>query len=97
MRTYLVIYSNKDADKFDESLILAHVKHLESLTKKGNLIICGPFSDGSGAVLILQSNTLDELDGLIKKDPFIVEGYYRGYEITEFNKADESNGFLLNS
>jgi uncharacterized protein YciI len=52
----------------------AHVDYLLRLHKDGNLLMGGPFADGSGGAVIFSATTLREVEQLLSKDPAIVDG-----------------------
>lgn len=65
------------------------------MQQAGSLLMCGPFADDSGAMLVFQAKSQEAAESLIQADPFIKENYYDNYSITEFYKADESNNYLM--
>lgn len=95
MKSFLIILKNKSLSKLEMSLLKEHVSHLKKIYKSGNLILCGPFVDDSGAVLIIEAKSQQDVESIIQSDPFIKEKYYTDYSITEFYKADQSNNWLM--
>ena len=95
MKTYLVLLQEKSKQPLDMSLLQAHVQHLQRLKKAGQLILCGPFADDTGAMLVLNSDSVAEVEALLCLDPFVRDCYYASYTITEFYAADESNHYLM--
>ena len=55
MKTFLVILKEKSNERLDDNLLHKHIEHLKQLTQKGQLLVCGPFADDSGAMLVLQA------------------------------------------
>ncbi len=72
-----------------------HVEHLKCLAQDGHLLLCGPFIDDTGAMIVLQGTDISEVDALIQADPFVNNKFYGGYSITEFNQADAANNYLI--
>jgi uncharacterized protein len=95
MKTFLVILNEKSNQRLDDNLLHKHVEHLKQLTQDGHLLVCGPFVDDSGAILVLQAANASDIEALIQEDPFIQEKFYGSYSITEFYKADASNNYLM--
>jgi uncharacterized protein len=95
MKSFLVTLKEKSQRPLSEALCHAHVEHLKQLKQQGHLIVCGPFTDNAGAVLILQAISKQAVENLIEKDPFIQENYYQQYKITEFQMANEENHYLI--
>lgn len=95
MKTYLVLLSDKCNRKFDKDLLHKHVAHLETLQQSGHLLVCGPFADDKGAMLVLNAANDSTVEKLVLDDPFIQEKYYSNYSIAEIHKADASNNYLM--
>lgn len=64
-----------------------HRKYLAGLQEKGKLVTAGPFTDGSGALIIYEAESDDEVRGLIKADPFNTAGVFEQHEIRPWNKV----------
>ena len=95
MKSFLVILENKNPAGLENSLLIQHVQHLRKIHNSGNLVVCGPFADDSGAVLIIEAASQDKAEEIIQADPFIKEKYYGSYSITEFYTANEANQYLM--
>ena len=95
MKKYVVILKDKAGGAPDGSLIGRHVNHLKSLNAKGVLFLCGPFKDHDEAMQILLAETMEEATLLVNEDPFIREGFYRQFSISELVEANEANNYLL--
>ena len=59
----------------------AHRQYADRLMANGKLVTAGPFSDGSGALLIYEADSYDEARDLFLKDPFAMEGAIQSYDI----------------
>ncbi len=95
MKTFLVILKDKSKQRLADDLLQEHVAHLKRLTASGNLIICGPFADDSGAMLVLCADSVSSVNRFMQADPFIQKEYYAAYTITEFYSADAANNYLM--
>lgn len=62
------VYDPEAADLLQEHRP-AHRAWLKSLVEEGRLLASGPFTDGSGALLLFVAEDDDELHGLIAQDP----------------------------
>lgn len=58
----------------DQQKITAHApdhkQYVKSLLDAGKLVLGGPFPDGSGGLLIYETATQEEAEGLRDQDPF---------------------------
>ena len=95
MKTFLVLLKEKSTHQLDADLLHEHIEHLKQLSQSGYLLVCGPFVDDFGAMLVIQAKSEFDAEKLIQSDPFIKNVYYRSYSITEFYKADDSNNYLM--
>ncbi len=54
----------------------AHRAHLRNLVDTGTLLMAGPFDDQSGGVQIFEANDETEVQELMARDPFTIEGVF---------------------
>jgi len=94
MKTFLILFKDKQPVLFTSQLLENHVIFLQKLHDDKALIICGPFVDNTGAVLIIKSESRQDAEKLISQDPFIQSHYYKNYSIQEFHEANEKNAWL---
>jgi uncharacterized protein YciI len=52
----------------------AHRAFLERLRSQGRLVAAGPWSDDSGALIILVAQSVEEVERLLEVDPYVSEG-----------------------
>ncbi|MBI4678193.1 MAG: flavin reductase [Elusimicrobia bacterium] len=57
-----------------EALVRRHVAHLKDLDRRGRLVLCGPFQDHEGGMVIVRADSLDEARAMAEADPFVREG-----------------------
>ncbi|WP_067728993.1 YciI family protein [Oceanobacillus damuensis] len=60
-----------------------HLDYLENLGKEGRVFAKGRFADGTGGMVIYIAENYDEVEAIVKNDPYVVQGA-RGYEIYEW-------------
>jgi uncharacterized protein YciI len=49
-----------------------HAEFMDQLFEDGTVIMGGPFSDGTGSLVIVEAENIDEVATLFAKDPFVV-------------------------
>ena len=49
-----------------------HAEFMDRLFENGTVIMGGPFSDGTGSLVIVEASEIDEVSTLIANDPFVV-------------------------
>ncbi|MGR6874351.1 YciI family protein [Pseudomonas sp. HK3] len=84
--TYKVDLS--EVDKHIEN----HVAFLEKYYAKGSFIASGRKVPRTGGVILAKASSLNEVEKIIKEDPFYVEDL-ADYEITEFIPTMTSQAF----
>src|SRR5271170_5765761 len=50
----------------------AHREYLTGLVEQGKLVISGPFADDSGAILVYETGSPEQVKTLIVEDPFAI-------------------------
>jgi len=91
-----VIYEEARQDELSPVLLGSHIDFLRDLSSKGVLSSCGPLKDSNGkALLILDTDSKEDAERHIAKDPFIRQRWYERYNIYEWIEANESNNFLM--
>lgn len=89
---FIMLMENKKQLSLD--VIQRHVEHLKELDDAGKLVLCGPFSDFSGGMVILNVLSYDEANKISQSDPYVNEGY-KTYQLRTLEVADKENGYLL--
>lgn len=90
----MYVYLMKNIKPLNEEIIKSHVEHLKELKSKGKLILCGPFTDYPGGMVVFLAEDLAEATNIAKADPFIASGC-KSYEIRTFEEANDENNYLL--
>ena len=49
-----------------------HAEFMDRLFENGTVIMGGPFSDGTGSLVIVEAEDIDEVATLFAKDPFVI-------------------------
>ncbi|MDF2870603.1 MAG: hypothetical protein K0R05_2178 [Anaerocolumna sp.] len=88
------VYLMKNQNQLNKELIEQHVEHLKKLKKENRLILCGPFGDYPGGMVVFSAQDKDEADRIAQSDPFISSGC-KTYELRTMEIADETNNYLL--
>jgi uncharacterized protein YciI len=78
----------EEVDKVLES----HLKYLEKYCSLQKFICCGRLNPRTGGVIICNAKNREEVEALIKEDPFYIEEIGE-YEIIEFLPVMYADGF----
>ena len=90
---FIVFLSTIEGVKASEEIIRKHVYFLRELDKQGKLVMCGPFSDGKGGMLILKADSLEEAKTIAVKDPFVQAGV-RCFDVRGWELSCEENNHM---
>lgn len=88
-----VILLTKTGRSITEELIRAHVTHLKELDKKGQLVLCGPFLDYNGGMVIIKVTSFDEAKAIAESDPFVKESV-ESYKLRTLELSCKENNQL---
>ncbi|OOM75178.1 YCII-related domain protein [Clostridium puniceum] len=70
------------------------MEYLKELSRQEKLVLCGPFKDYPGGMVIICAQDLIEATNIAKSDPFIASGC-KSFEIRTLELANEENNYLL--
>jgi len=90
---YVCILTMIPGKQLGENIIRAHVRHLKGLEKSDRLVLCGPFTDYNGGIVVFRANSLDEARKIAESDPFVMEGY-ETYELRTLELSCEENNHM---
>lgn len=65
----------------------AHLDKLQGLAKAGKVLLAGPFTDGSGSLIVYNVSTKTEAELIAKTDPYVMNRIFETYEIKPFEKV----------
>lgn len=84
MKFAAIIEYLQDAEKVN-ALRPTHRQYLLELKDRGRLAATGPFTDGSGALIIYEAADRDEAERLLQGDPFSKNGVFVSYVLRPWN------------
>lgn len=90
----MFVYLMKNINPLNEEIIKEHVEHLKELKRQGKLVLCGPFTDFPGGMVVITAKDLAEATDIANADPFIASGC-KSFEIRTLEQASEDNNYLL--
>jgi uncharacterized protein YciI len=57
---------------------------METLDAKGRVVLAGPLTDQTGSLIVIEADSLAEVEAFVKEDPYVVQGVFERYEIHPF-------------
>lgn len=88
MKYFATFLPMKDKEK-SKTYREDHLAYLEQKREEGRIFANGRFTDGWGGLVIYLAKSKDEVEEIVKKDPYITEGA-RDYEIHEWEIVTEA-------
>jgi uncharacterized protein YciI len=58
-----------------------HRQYLTSLKEQGKLVVAGPFTDDSGALIVYEAESKEAAEALLKADPFHANGIFLKWQL----------------
>jgi uncharacterized protein YciI len=65
----------------------AHLENLKPLVESGRMVIGGPFTDGSGSLMIVEMESEAEALEFARNDPYTKQGVFERVELKPFRKV----------
>jgi uncharacterized protein len=62
----------------------AHLRHLEPLAAAGTVLLAGPFTDGSGSLIVVDAASRAAVWELVARDPYVTNGVFNRVEVKPF-------------
>jgi uncharacterized protein YciI len=84
MKYAAIIEYLNDAEKV-QSLRPIHRQYLGQLRERGQLVVAGPFTDGTGALIVYEAENAEAAEKLIQGDPFHKNGIFLKYVLRPWN------------
>jgi uncharacterized protein YciI len=80
---HFVVFLEMKSEELSTKYRAEHLTYLEDLANNGKLFSYGRFTDGWGGMVIYYGETYEEVEALVKLDPFIIHDA-RKYLIREW-------------
>ncbi|MFA6028239.1 MAG: YciI family protein [Elusimicrobiota bacterium] len=91
---YAYLMRHEKPELITKTLVEKHVAHLEDLDDAGKLVLCGPFKDFKGGMVVVKAGSADEARRIAESDPFVKSGF-ESYELRTWELANRENRYLL--
>ncbi|WP_240420698.1 YciI family protein [Paenibacillus periandrae] len=81
---YFIVFAKLLKPEIAPTVAPAHMAYMIALREAGTVIAHGRLLDGWGGVAVYRAESINEVQELVNKDPFIVEGI-RSAEVHEWD------------
>jgi uncharacterized protein YciI len=65
----------------------AHLENLRPLVEQGKVLVGGPFTDGSGSLMVVEMESEAAAMEFARNDPYTKEGVFERVEVKPFRKV----------
>jgi len=65
----------------------AHLENLRPLVQAGKIVVAGPFTDGSGSLIVADFESEDGAQAFAQNDPYTLGGVFERVEVKPFRKV----------
>ena len=65
----------------------AHLDNLSAIAKRGRVVVAGPFTDGSGSLIVADFAGEAEALAFAQSDPYVTGGVFERVEVKPFRKV----------
>jgi uncharacterized protein len=65
----------------------AHLENLRPLVESGRVVVGGPFTDGSGSLIVADFESEAAAKAFAQSDPYVTQGVFERVEIKPFRKV----------
>ena len=65
----------------------AHLDNLRPLVERGKVVLAGPFTDGSGSLIVMDMDSEAAAMAFAHSDPYVTQGVFDRVEVKPFRKV----------
>ena len=65
----------------------AHLAHLTPHVEAGRIVLAGPFTDGSGSLIVVDVPSREEAWQMVATDPYVQHGVFNHVEVKPFTQV----------
>ncbi len=83
----IIGHDSPDGARLRPTVRPAHLANLRPLVEQGRVVIAGPFTDGSGSLIIVDMESEADALAFAQADPYTVEGVFERIEVKPFRRV----------
>lgn len=62
----------------------AHLQQLDTWARQGKIILAGPLIDHTGSLIVVEAESLEEVQAFAREDPYAIHGIFQEITIHPF-------------
>jgi hypothetical protein len=83
----IIGHDGPDGARLRPTVRPAHLENLRPLVEAGRVVIGGPFTDGSGSLIVAEFADENAARDFAQKDPYTLQGVFERVEVKPFRKV----------
>ena len=83
----IIGYDGPNGATLRPSVRPAHLENLQPLVDAGRMVVGGPFTDGSGSLIVADFEDEAAAKAFVQTDPYVIKGVFERVEIRPFRKV----------
>jgi len=62
----------------------AHLQRLDQWAQQGKIILAGPLTDKTGSLIVVEAESLEEVQAFAQNDPYMIHGVFQEVTVHPF-------------
>jgi uncharacterized protein YciI len=83
----MIAKDGPDGARLRKEVRSEHLAHLDALVKAGKIAIAGPFTDGTGSLIVFEADSIEAAQAQAASDPYVTRGVFESYEVKPFKRV----------
>jgi uncharacterized protein len=83
----IIGHDGPDGARLRPQVRQAHLDNLRPLVERGKVVLAGPFTDGSGSLIVIDMDSEEQAVSFAKSDPYVTRGVFERIEVKPFRKV----------
>jgi uncharacterized protein YciI len=83
----IIGHDGPDGARLRPQVRRAHLDHLRPWVEQGKVALAGPFTDGSGSLIVIDAEDEAQARMFAQSDPYVTRGVFERIEIKPFRKV----------
>lgn len=83
----IIGHDGPDGPRLRPHVRQAHLDNLRPLVQLGKVVLAGPFTDGSGSLIVVDMDSEAQALAFARSDPYVTQGVFDKIEVKPFRKV----------
>jgi uncharacterized protein len=83
----IIGHDGPDGARLRPQVRQAHLDNLRPLAQLGKVVLAGPFTDGSGSLIVIDMDSEAQALAFAQSDPYVTQGVFESIEVKPFRKV----------